>query len=75
MAQPAAKFRDGLLTVTIWGNENEGGKVFFSIDLKRSYKDSAGDWQETSSLDTQDLLKASRLLQQAYDETVNLKQS
>lgn len=75
MAEPAAKFRDGVLTVTIWKNETEDNKAFYSANLTKSYKDSSDEWQETNSLNYDDLLKASNLFQQAYNKIIELKQS
>jgi len=63
--KPAHKIRDGLLAVTIWENEHDG-KAYYSVDLKRNYKD--GDtWKETTALSGRDLLKAANLLTQAYN--------
>ena len=63
--QPAHKIRDGLMVATVWENEAQG-KIFHSVDLKRSYKD--GDtWKETTALSARDRLKGANLLTQAYN--------
>lgn len=59
--QPAAKFRIGNVTATVW--KNDGG--FYSVNLQRSYKDDAGDWQNTDGLGHGDLLNAAKLLNRA----------
>ena len=72
MAQPTIKLRDGVLSVTVWENETEEGKTFYSTTATRSYKDGE-EWKETTSFNTDDLLKVSSLLNQAYIEIVNLR--
>lgn len=40
--KPFKEFRDGLLKVTVWKNDRyDGGRSFYSYDLRRSYKDEA----------------------------------
>lgn len=69
--KPYAEFRDGLLKVTVWKNDRkDGGRSFFSFDLRRSYKDEAGNWHETAGLTGDDALKAGNLLQLAYSHTL-----
>lgn len=57
--KPAAKFRIGYVTVTVWKNGD-----FYNADLARSYKD-GDDWKETSQLGTGDLLNAAKCLERA----------
>lgn len=63
--QPAARFRIGYVTATVWQNESNGND-FYTVDLSRSYKDS-GEYKNTSSLNQGDLLNAARVLQRAED--------
>ena len=42
--KPAFKFKLGLITATIWDNDG-----FYSVDFARSYKDSDGNWKNTTS--------------------------
>jgi len=58
--QPAQKLRLGLISAAIWDNDG-----FYSVDLARSYKDSEGNWQSTSSFAHADLLNLSKLAQRA----------
>lgn len=56
--KPFAEFRDGVLKVTVWKNDRkDGDRSFFSFDLRRSYKDEAGNWHETGSMTGDDALK------------------
>ncbi|MEQ9135737.1 MAG: hypothetical protein RLO51_11050 [Thalassobaculum sp.] len=61
--QPAAKFRIGYLTATIWANDGNN-KTFYSVDLSRTYKD-GDEYKETSSLGHADIMNAVRVLQRA----------
>lgn len=66
MNKPIQTLRDGLLTATIWRNENKDRKAFYNVRIVRSYlKDEA--WQEASSYSGAELLRLSRLSQAAYD--------
>lgn len=75
MAEPAAKLRDRGLTVTIWENNGEDNKSYYSINLSKSYKDNDDNWQETTSLNTDDVLRAANLLQQGYNKILELRAS
>ena len=73
MSQPAHKFRDGALQVTIWRNPTEKG-VFYSVTPVRGYK--KGDaWKETESLGFDDLLSMSKLLSQAHSWIIDAKRA
>ena len=57
---PAHKIRLGLITATIWQNDS-----FYSVDLSRSYKDSEGNWKNTTSFSHGDLLNVSKCADRA----------
>ena len=57
--KPAAKFRVGFITATVW--KNDGG--FYTAQLQRSYKDDRGEWQNTDQLNHGDLLNAAKALE------------
>lgn len=59
--QPAAKFRLGYVSATIWKNED-----FYNVTLSKSYKD-GDEWKDTDSLGAGDLMNAVRVLQRAED--------
>jgi hypothetical protein len=73
MSQPAHKFRDGVLQVTIWRNPTEKGN-WYSVIPSRSYK-KGDDWKETESLGFDDLLSMSKLLSQAHTWIVEAKKA
>jgi hypothetical protein len=73
MSQPAHKIRIGTLQATIWRNFGENG-TWYSVVPSRGYK--KGDsWTETDSLNTDDLLPMSKLLDQAHTWIVAQQQA
>ncbi|WP_390911852.1 hypothetical protein [Pseudosulfitobacter sp. SM2401] len=58
--QPAFKFKLGLINATIWDNDG-----FYSVDLSRSYKNSEGQWQNTTSYGHADLLNIAKSAERA----------
>ena len=73
MSQPAHKFRDGVLQVTIWRNSGEKGN-WYSVVPSRGYK--KGDsWKETENLREDDLLSMSKLLSEAHSWIVAAKRA
>lgn len=78
MTKPTAKIRDGMLTATIWKNDtkaNDKGEVgsFYSVDIKRSFKDKNDEWQETSSFTNAELLRVANLATSAYNHILHLR--
>lgn len=59
--QPAAKFRVGYVTATVWKNDKH-----FNTVLSKSYKD-GDDWKDTDQLGSGDLLNAAKVLQRAEE--------
>jgi hypothetical protein len=59
--KPAAKFRVGYVTATVWQNDK-----FFNVTLSKSYKD-GDEWKDTDQLGHGDLMNAVRVLQRAED--------
>ncbi|MEK7994741.1 MAG: hypothetical protein AAB403_13135 [Planctomycetota bacterium] len=57
--QPAAKFRIGYVTATVWQNDR-----FYNVVLSRSYKDGE-DYKETDQLGHGDILNAVKVLERA----------
>lgn len=63
---PAKKFRIGYVTANVWKNTGNNGD-WYSVTLERSYRDDAGDIQNTASLGPADLMNAAKLLERAED--------
>lgn len=69
--RPAKTFRARTLSVSIWGNKQEDGRIAYSIQPVRSWRDKAGIWHKTPSLFEKDLLVMSELLRKAWDFVTN----
>lgn len=59
--EPAAKFRLGAVTVTVWKNGS-----FYNTVVERSYKEGA-EWKSTDQLGHGDLLNAAKCLERAEE--------
>jgi hypothetical protein len=57
--QPAAKFRVGYVSATVWKNDN-----YFNVVLSKAYKD-GDDWKDTDQLGHSDLMNAVLVLKRA----------
>jgi hypothetical protein len=60
-SQPAAKFRVGYVTATVWKNDSH-----FNTVITKSYKD-GDEYKDTDQLGHGDLMNAVRVLQKAED--------
>lgn len=58
--QPAAKYRLGYVTATVWRNED-----YFNVVLSKSYKDAENNWKETDQLGHGDIMNSIKVLQRA----------
>lgn len=57
--QPAAKFRLGNVTATVWKNDK-----FYNVVLTKTYKD-GDEYKDTDQLGHGDLLNAAKVLERA----------
>lgn len=69
--QPVKRFRAGGVSATIWANEgvrDDGtSSTFYTVSTERSYKDKEGAWHNTGTFRTNDLPRATIVLQKAYE--------
>src|ERR1043165_1341920 len=63
--RPVFEVRYGRLRASVWRQESDKGP-WFNVTLSRSYKDDAGNWQNSSSFGTRDLLEVANLCQEAH---------
>ena len=63
--KPETKFRIGALSATVWKNETDGGRSFYSVDISRGYKDDDDEWKQTSRFSAGDLLNVAKLADRA----------
>jgi hypothetical protein len=59
--KPAAKFRIGYVTATVWKNGD-----YFNVVLSKAYKD-GDEYKDTDQLGAGDLLNAAKVLQRAEE--------
>jgi hypothetical protein len=59
--RPFKTIRRGGLKAVIWENQTKNGAMF-SVQLVRVYRDDNGDWQQTYSFNSGDLLDGAKLL-------------
>lgn len=73
--RPVREVRDGSIKIALFRNEgkDQGERVWYSGKLTRSYRDADGQWHETDYLSGTELLRAARLLERAYDASVELR--
>ncbi len=71
--KPALTLRDGTVSIAIWANTTKEG-VFYKAQPLRSYKTKDDQWKETDSFSQTDLLKLSRLIENAYGEIAALRE-
>ena len=63
---PVKKFRIGAITATVWKNETEEGRSYFSTSIVRTYRDKdTEEWKEMNSYGHDDLLNVARLAERA----------
>lgn len=59
---PAAKFKLGYVSATIWHNDNK----YFNVVVSRSYKD-GNEYKETDQLGSGDVMNAVKVLETAAE--------
>ena len=70
--QPADVIRDTNLKATIWRNDSDKGP-FYATEFARTYRDKDGEYRDTHSFATSDLLKLAELARAAYSRTSELR--
>lgn len=63
--KPVERFRRGCITASVWLNRNEQGKSWYTITIKRSYKD-GDEWRDTSSFRLEDLPLVEKVADKAF---------
>jgi len=61
---PVAKFRDGLISVSVWEQTNENG-TFYSVTHERRYQDEKG-WHSSQSYPAYEIQTLRKLLDMAH---------
>lgn len=63
---PVAKVRLGAISLSIWENNSEDGRIFYSFTLQRSYQDQYGVWQNTETFRASDAMALVTSVMDAY---------
>lgn len=73
MAQPPIdKIRMGNLSAAIWQNLDAQEQPFFTCTFSRSYTDAEGTWHDSPTFGRGDLLRLSKLADQAHSRIEEL---
>lgn len=65
--RPSGKINLYPVSAAIWRKETDKG-VFYSVSFEKSFKDSSGKWQASSSFNESDLLLLAKAANLAHDE-------
>ncbi|HAI14177.1 MAG TPA: hypothetical protein DCM28_20900 [Phycisphaerales bacterium] len=71
--KPVGEIRIGWLKATIWANA-KSGQPRYSVCIMRMYKDKNGNWQDTSSFGSDDLMNVAKLADLAQDRILKLRE-
>ena len=63
--KPVREFRMGRIRAAIWANQSEGGKIRFSVTVKRLYK-VGNRWQDSTTYGRDDLPLVSKVTNMAH---------
>ncbi|MEM7345299.1 MAG: hypothetical protein AAF485_13755 [Chloroflexota bacterium] len=64
---PLHPIRVGAIKAAIWQNQSENGRPYFTTSLTRNYRDSDGNWHETTSHFPDDLPRVELAAKKAYE--------
>lgn len=70
--KPAATLSDYPYKATIWRNEGEKGP-FFNVTFTKTFRDDNGDYRDTNSISSDDLLRVSELARGAHHKVNELR--
>ena len=75
--KPVRNFREGGLTVSVWKNATEGGKIYYSLSPQKRYtKDDGQTWESTNSYSKRESILLANLFTMASTWiTLNLEVS
>ena len=59
--KPVKKFRIGLIEASVWKNDVDGGRSYYTTTFQRSYKNSAGEWEAGDNYNQDDLLNLAKV--------------
>ena len=69
---PEGRLTDYPYKATIWRNESDRG-TYFNVTISKTFKDENGDYRDTNSISSDDLLRVSELARSAHHRVNELK--
>ena len=72
---PTTDIRIGAVRAAIWDNETQDGQSFHTVTFSRLYKNDDGEWRDTPSFRTRDLLPLAKLADRAHSKILQLKEA
>jgi len=70
--QPVARVQIGRIEAAIWENQSDDGS-FFSVTVKRRYRDKDRNWQTTSGFGRDDLLTMRKVADLAHSRILEIQ--
>jgi hypothetical protein len=70
VSPPVAKYRDGLINVSVWQNVSEKG-TFYSVSHERRYQDDKKNWRSSQTYPAFEIQTLRKLLDLAHTDILN----
>jgi hypothetical protein len=71
--KPVSKVTLYPITAAIWRNENGKAEPFYNVTFERTYKNEAGELQNSTSFSASDLLLLAKVADRAHSEIYKLR--
>ncbi|UWQ83109.1 hypothetical protein [Leisingera caerulea] len=71
--RPVETIHEGRIKASIWENEHDG-KTMHAVQMRRTWQDKDGNFRESDSFSSVDLLQVSRLAERSHDRVRQLKE-
>lgn len=71
---PEDRLTDYPYKATIWRNESDKG-TYFNVTISKTFRDGNGEYRETNSISSDDLLRVSELAREAHHKVNELKRA
>jgi len=75
MGKIIKEFTDYPMNVAVWESDSADGSKYIQFEAKKIYKDQDGNYKNTHYLMDRDLLVLKNLIEQAYNWSLERKQS
>lgn len=72
-SKPVARVKIYPVEAAIWKNDGGKGDAFYSVTFQRSYKDDAGEYQNTQGFNASDLLIVAKVADLAHTQILKLR--